>query len=80
MGDYQSTNKQAASGGANDLKGRLKEAAGSLTGSEDMKNEGRAQQEKAEQESRAAELRAQAKAAEAKAEAAEKDEQGHQGT
>lgn len=80
MSDYSDTNKQAASGTADDLKGRLKEAAGSLTGSEGMKQEGRAQQEKGEQESKAAELRAEAAKADARAEAAAAEEGRHQGT
>jgi uncharacterized protein YjbJ (UPF0337 family) len=80
MGDYQSTNEQAASGAIDDAKGRVKEAAGSLTGSDDLKREGRAQQEKGRHESHAAELRAEAAKVDAKAEAAEAEEQRHQGT
>lgn len=80
MSDYSDSNKQAASGTADDLKGRLKEAAGSLTGSEGMKREGRAQQEKGEQENRAAKLRAEAEAADEKAAGAAADENRHQGT
>jgi uncharacterized protein YjbJ (UPF0337 family) len=80
MGDYKSTNEQAASGAIEDAKGRVKEAAGSLTGSEDLKREGRTQQEKGRQESQAAELRAEAAKADARAEAAKTEEQRHQGT
>jgi uncharacterized protein YjbJ (UPF0337 family) len=80
MGDYKSTNEQAASGALDDVKGRLKEAAGSLSGSEDLKTEGRAQQEKGQQQSQAAELRADAAKADAKAEQAEAEERRHQGT
>ena len=80
MGDYKSTNKQAGSGKVDDLKGRVKEAAGSLTGSEDLKREGRSQQEKGQQEAEAARLRAEAEKADAAAKAAQTEEQRHQGT
>jgi uncharacterized protein YjbJ (UPF0337 family) len=67
-------------GVSDEAKGKLKEAAGSLSGSDDLRNEGQAQQEKSEHESEAARLRAQAQGAESKAEGAEEREQTHQGT
>lgn len=67
-------------GALDEGKGKLKEAAGSLTGSDDLRNEGQAQQEKGQQEDEAARLRAQANAAEGKAGEAENREQKHQGT
>jgi uncharacterized protein YjbJ (UPF0337 family) len=67
--------------GANEeTKGKLKEAAGSLTGSDDLRNEGQSQQEKGQKEREANRLRAQAEGAEAGAEGAAKQEQRHQGT
>ncbi|MQA98850.1 MAG: CsbD family protein [Actinobacteria bacterium] len=48
-----------------DVKGRVKEAAGSLFGDKSKKNEGRAQQAKADAQEKAAE--SQQKAAEAEA-------------
>jgi uncharacterized protein YjbJ (UPF0337 family) len=67
-------------GATDETKGKLKEAAGSLTGSDDLRHEGQAQQEKSEHESEAAKKRAEANAADAKAEGAEDKEKGHQGT
>ena len=67
-------------GAFDEAKGKLKEAAGSLTGSDDLRNEGQAQQQKAEHESEAARLRAEADSADAHAEGAATREQTHQGT
>jgi uncharacterized protein YjbJ (UPF0337 family) len=67
-------------GAFDEAKGKLKEAAGSLTGSDDLRNEGQAQQQKAEHESEAARLRAEADSADAQAEGAATKEQAHQGT
>ncbi|HSP36251.1 MAG TPA: hypothetical protein VLR26_00680 [Frankiaceae bacterium] len=63
-----------------ETKGKLKEAAGSLTGSDDLRNEGQAQQKKGEHEDEAARLRAEAQAAEGKADNAEDREKKHQGS
>jgi len=67
-------------GAAEEGKGKLKEAAGSLTGSDDLRNEGQAQQEKGEQQNEAARLRQQAEGAEAGAQNSAEKEQSHQGT
>jgi uncharacterized protein YjbJ (UPF0337 family) len=67
-------------GAFDEAKGKVKEAAGSLSGSDDLRNEGQAQQQKGEHEDEAARLRAEANAAEGKADAAEDREQTHQGT
>jgi uncharacterized protein YjbJ (UPF0337 family) len=66
-------------GALDDAKGRLKEAAGSITGSDDLRKEGQAQQKKGQEEAQAEKLRAQAQAHEAKAEGAEDVEAKHQG-
>jgi uncharacterized protein YjbJ (UPF0337 family) len=67
-------------GASDEAKGKLKEAAGSLSGSDDLRNEGQAQQKKGEHEDEAARLRAEASAAAGKADDAEGREQKHQGT
>lgn len=67
-------------GAFDEAKGKLKEAAGSVSGSDDLRNEGQAQQQKGQHEDEAARLRQQAEAAEGKADAAETKEQRHQGT
>jgi uncharacterized protein YjbJ (UPF0337 family) len=66
--------------GLDETKGKLKEAAGSLSGSDDLRNEGQAQQEKSEKEDEAARLRAQANATEGEAGNAADREAKHQGT
>ena len=65
---------------ADETKGKFKEAAGSVTGSDDLRQEGQAQQRKGQEEEKAAEARATAEAHERKAESFERVEQVHQGT
>lgn len=67
-------------GSAEEAKGKLKEAAGSITGSDDLRKEGQAQQHKGQQEEKAAQARATAEEHERKAESFERAEQGRQGT
>ncbi|MBV9729601.1 MAG: CsbD family protein [Pseudonocardiales bacterium] len=67
-------------GSAEEAKGKLKEAAGSVTGSDDLRKEGHAQQRKGQQEQKAAEARATADEHERQAESAEHAERNHQGT
>ncbi len=67
-------------GTADETKGKLKEAAGSVTGSDDLRKEGQAQQHKGQQEEKAAEARATAEEHERQAESFERAEQGRQGT
>jgi uncharacterized protein YjbJ (UPF0337 family) len=74
------TTEGSSMGASEEGKGKLKEAAGSLTGSDDLRNEGQAQQQKGEKQDEAAQLRQQAEGAEAGAAGAEKKEKGHQGT
>jgi uncharacterized protein YjbJ (UPF0337 family) len=61
-----------------DAKGRAKEAAGSVVGSESMKREGRAQQDKADKEERAARHEREAEDARLEAAEAEGREQSNQ--
>ena len=68
----------AAKGVAEGVKGKLKEAAGSLTGDESMKAEGQAQQDKADSQREVAKHEAQAEKARAEAAAAEREERAHQ--
>ena len=67
-----------AKGAAEDLKGRVKEAAGTLVGNRDLEREGEAQQEKAEAERDVAEHEAKAGAARAEARAHEAEQRSHQ--
>ncbi|HEY2205327.1 MAG TPA: CsbD family protein [Pseudonocardia sp.] len=62
------------------IKGKAKEAAGSLTGSDGLRTEGQAQQRKADEETKAERARIQAEKHEARAEQHETTEQRHQGS
>jgi len=61
------------------INGKIKEAAGTATGSEDLRREGRAQQHKGHHEQRAAEARAVAGKHEREAELFEHEERYRQG-
>ena len=61
-------------------KGKLKEALGSLTGSDDLRKEGQAQQHKGHHAEKAAEARAMAEKHEREAELFEDEERRRQGT
>lgn len=67
-----------AKGVVEDVKGKAKEALGALTGDEDTKREGRAQQDKAEAERDVAKHEAQAERSRAEAEAHEAEQRSHQ--
>jgi len=67
-----------AKGVVEGVKGKVKEAAGALTGNEDMKMEGAAQQEKADAEREVARKEAEAEKARAKAAAREAEQRSHQ--
>jgi uncharacterized protein YjbJ (UPF0337 family) len=67
-------------GSAEETKGKLKEAAGSVTGSDDLRHEGQTQQRKDQQKEKAAEARATAHEHERQAENLEHTERDHQGT
>jgi uncharacterized protein YjbJ (UPF0337 family) len=58
-------------GAFEEIKGKVKEAAGDLTNNPDLVREGQAQKDKGEAEREATEARIEAKAHEAKAKAAE---------
>ncbi len=65
-------------GVAEEVKGRVKEAAGTLTGDERLKREGEAQQEKADAERDVAKKEAEAEKARAAAQAKEAEQRAHQ--
>jgi uncharacterized protein YjbJ (UPF0337 family) len=73
------TGPQAAvKGVAEDVKGKAKEAVGTVTGRNDLIREGHAQQDKAEAERDVARKEAEAEAARGSAAAAEKRQQSEQ--
>ena len=61
-----------------DVKGRAKEAAGAVAGNDELRREGRAQQNKAEAERDVAVKEAEAETARATAEAHEAEQRAHQ--
>ena len=61
-----------------DVKGKAKEAAGAITGKDELRREGRAQQDKAEAERDVAAKEAEAEKARAEAEAREAEQRAHQ--
>ena len=76
MGD---TGPEAAGEGVvEEVKGRAKEAVGSVLGDTDMKREGEAQQRKADADRDVAEHEAKAEKARAASEAHEAEERAHQ--
>lgn len=69
---------EAIKGVVEDVKGKAKEAAGTLTGRDDLIREGQAQQDKAEAEREAAKKEAEAEISRAKAAAQEQRQKVHQ--
>jgi uncharacterized protein YjbJ (UPF0337 family) len=67
-----------ANGVVEDVKGKVKEAAGALTGQEELKREGAAQQEKADAQREVAVKEAEAEKARAEATAREAEQRSHQ--
>jgi uncharacterized protein YjbJ (UPF0337 family) len=63
-----------------EAKGKAKEAAGSVTGSDDLRKEGQSQQNKVDEEDKAAQARAEVDKHESKAEGHEGAERKHQGS
>src|ERR1700730_8543858 len=70
--------KEGIKGVVEDVKGKAKEAVGTVTGRKDVVREGKAQQDKADAQKDAAKKEAQAEAARAGAKAAEKRQEAHQ--
>lgn len=67
-------------GTADEVKGKVKEAIGSLTGSDHLRKEGQAQQHKGHHEKKATEARTVAEKHERQAELFEDEERRRQGT
>jgi uncharacterized protein YjbJ (UPF0337 family) len=78
MSDNHSGPRDAVRGVVEDVKGKAKEAAGALTNDEDMREEGRAQQDKAAARRDAAMKEAEAEKARATARAYEAEQRSHQ--
>ncbi|MDF2825858.1 MAG: CsbD-like protein [Mycobacterium sp.] len=78
MADHNSGPEEGAKGVVEDLKGKAKEVAGSVTGRDDLVHEGQAQQDKADAQREAAQKEAEAEAARGGAKAAEKRQESHQ--
>lgn len=78
MGDSKTGPEAAAEGVVEDVKGKVKEAAGALAGKEDLRREGRAQQDKAEADRDVARKEAEAEKARAAAKAHEAEQASHQ--
>jgi uncharacterized protein YjbJ (UPF0337 family) len=78
MADQNSGPAEGVKGAVEDVKGKAKEAVGTVTGHDDLAEEGRAQQDKADAQRDVAKKEAEAEAARGGAKAAEKREQAHQ--
>ncbi len=78
MNDKNSGPRDAANGVVEGVKGKAKEAAGALTGDDDLREEGRAQQDKADAHREAARKEAEAEKARARAQAHEAEQRAHQ--
>ncbi len=74
----QSGPESAIKGITEEVKGKVKEAAGSVTGNDQLKREGQAQQERADSLRDVAKHEAQAEEARAEAKAAEATERANQ--
>ena len=79
MTDKENTGpKEGVKGVVEDVKGKAKEAVGTVTGRDDMVREGKAQQDKADAQRDVAKKEAEAESARAGAKAAEKRQEAHQ--
>ena len=78
MADKDTGPEAGAKGVVEDAKVKAKEAAGVLTGNDDLENEGEAQQDKAEAKREASQKEAEAEKARAEAKAEEAEQKSHQ--
>jgi uncharacterized protein YjbJ (UPF0337 family) len=78
MTDKNSGPEEGIKGVVEDVKGKAKETIGTVTGRDDLIQEGKAQQDKAEAERDAAKKEAEAEAARGGAKAAEKRQEAFQ--
>ena len=78
MADKDTGPEAGLKGVVEDVKGKAKEAVGSVVGNDDLTDEGQAQQDKADAQRDVAKKEGEAEAARAGAEAAEKRQEAHQ--
>ncbi|MET9487035.1 CsbD family protein [Nocardia sp. NPDC006630] len=74
----KSGSREGIEGVAEDVKGRIKEAAGAVLGDDDLRQEGRSQQDKAESQREAAKHEALAEKDRAQADLEEARQRAHQ--
>ncbi|PQE00483.1 hypothetical protein MPNTM1_05527 [Mycolicibacterium parafortuitum] len=78
MSDKNSGPEEGIKGVVEDVKGKAKETIGTVTGRDDMVQEGKAQQDKADAQREVAQKEAEAESARAGAKAAEKRQEANQ--
>jgi uncharacterized protein YjbJ (UPF0337 family) len=78
MSDKNSGPEEGLKGAVEDVKGKAKEAVGTVTGRDDLVGEGKAQQDKADAQQDAAKKEAEAESARGGARAAEERERSNQ--
>jgi uncharacterized protein YjbJ (UPF0337 family) len=78
MGDRKNAAEEAVKGAVEGIKGKAKEAVGTVTGRDDLSREGEAQQDKADAQRDAAKKETQAESARAGAKAAEERQKRNQ--
>lgn len=78
MSDKDSGPEAGAKGVIEEAKGKAKEAAGAVSGRDDLRQEGRAQQEKADSQREVAKKEAEAEKARGKAAMHEAEQRSHQ--
>jgi uncharacterized protein YjbJ (UPF0337 family) len=78
MTEKNSGPEEGIKGAVEDVKGKAKEAVGTVTGHDDLTEEGKAQQDKADAQKDVAKKEAEAESARGGAASAEKREQAHQ--
>jgi uncharacterized protein YjbJ (UPF0337 family) len=78
MTEKNSGPEEGIKGAVEDVKGKAKEAVGTVVGRDDMVREGKAQQDKADAQQNAAKKEAEAEAARGGAKAAEKRQEAEQ--
>ena len=78
MSEKNSGPEEGIKGAVEDVKGKAKEAVGSVTGRDDLTREGQAQQDKADAQKDAAKKEAEADAARGGAKAAEERQKSEQ--
>lgn len=78
MAEKNSGPQEAVRGVVEDVKGKAKEAAGTVTGRDDLIEEGKAQQDKAQAQREAAQKEAEAEKSRAEAKSDEKRQKAHE--